>query len=140
MAERDDIEDILPLTPMQEMMLFQHELDRSRGDYWNLVEFELGGRLDPQRWRESWASVVARFPLLRTRFRRDGKGKALQIVLRADELDWHQLDSTATEAERRARELDSFRATLAEPPDLRHAAVAVVVTSSYNWLFMEFFV
>ena len=49
MANSDNIEDILPLTPMQEMMLFQHELDRARGDYWNLVELDLSGGLDPVR-------------------------------------------------------------------------------------------
>ena len=138
MAERDDIEDILPLTPMQEMMLFQHELDRSRGDYWNLVEFEFGGRLDPQRWRASWASGVSRFPLLRTRFRRDGKGKALQIVLRDDELDWHQLDLTAIDTERRSHELESFRATLGLPPDLRHDAplrLGLARTGESSWIF-----
>ncbi|WP_162794793.1 condensation domain-containing protein, partial [Nonomuraea lactucae] len=77
------IEDVYPLTPVQQGMLF-HTLEApedASGVYWaqELREFT-GRRLDADALREAWRIVVGRHPALRTSFAWEGVMEPLQIV------------------------------------------------------------
>ncbi|UFZ04832.1 non-ribosomal peptide synthase/polyketide synthase [Bradyrhizobium ontarionense] len=76
----DRIEDIYPLSPMQQGMLFHSLRDAGSGVYVNQVSVEIRG-LDVGRLRTAWQEVSARHPMLRTGFLwREPSGSPLQAV------------------------------------------------------------
>jgi amino acid adenylation domain-containing protein/non-ribosomal peptide synthase protein (TIGR01720 family) len=86
------IEDIYPLSPMQEGMLFHTLSDDGSNLYVNQISLPVKG-LDAERFRRAWEAVVQRQAILRTSFHwHDGLAKPLQIVQRQAPLDMHVLD------------------------------------------------
>ncbi len=76
----DRIEDVYPLSPMQQGMLFHSLRDAGSGVYVNQVSVEIRG-LDPQRLGKAWREVSARHQMLRTGFLwRELSGSPLQVV------------------------------------------------------------
>ena len=87
------IEDVYPLSPTQEGMLF-HTLEApGTGLYVNQFSVEVTG-LVPERLVDAWRTMVARHPVLRTGFLwQSGLPRPLQIVFKQAEvqavlLDW----------------------------------------------------
>ncbi|MGJ4925638.1 non-ribosomal peptide synthase/polyketide synthase [Bradyrhizobium sp. HKCCYLS2038] len=117
----DRIEDIYPLSPMQQGMLFHSLRDAGSGVYVNQISVEIHG-LDVARLRAAWQDVSARHPMLRTGFLwRELSGSPLQAVHRHVSIpfateDWRGevIDEprlSAALAAERAAEFD-----LAQPP------------------------
>ncbi|MBU2215843.1 MAG: amino acid adenylation domain-containing protein, partial [Gammaproteobacteria bacterium] len=76
------VEDIYPLTPMQQGLLFHHELDSAGEAYVNQVCLEIDG-LPLARFKAAWAAAVQRHPQLRSAFLRIGDSQqAVQLVQR----------------------------------------------------------
>ncbi|WP_267273291.1 non-ribosomal peptide synthase/polyketide synthase [Pseudomonas putida] len=122
------VEDVYPLSPMQQGMLFHSLYGQGNGDYINQMRVTVEG-LQVERFRAAWQASADAQPILRSRFAWEGDiGQPLQIVQRQvqvpfDYLDWHaeaepgaRLDALA-EAER-ARGFD-----LREAPLLRMTVV-----------------
>ncbi|MET0675626.1 MAG: amino acid adenylation domain-containing protein, partial [Bradyrhizobium sp.] len=77
-----DIEDIYPLSPMQQGMLFHALRDTETGSYVSQVAVDLSGP-DVDRLRSAWQAVTARHEVLRTGFIwRELSGAAQQVVYR----------------------------------------------------------
>jgi amino acid adenylation domain-containing protein/thioester reductase-like protein len=96
-AEQPDIEDIYPLTPMQEGMLFHSLLNPGSGVYVMQDRFLLEGALDLPAFREAWRTVVDEQVILRTAYLWDADTRPHQVVRRRIELpldyyDWRDLD------------------------------------------------
>jgi amino acid adenylation domain-containing protein len=94
----DEIEDIYPLAPIQEGMLF-HTLEApGNGLYVTQLNVSVEG-LDPERLVQAWRTMIARHPVLRTGFLwQAGLARPLQAVFRqADaaviQMDWRGLDN-----------------------------------------------
>ncbi|WP_448032947.1 non-ribosomal peptide synthase/polyketide synthase [Bradyrhizobium liaoningense] len=86
------IEDVYPLSPMQQGMLFHSLRDAGSGIYVNQVSVEIRG-LDPERLRRAWREVSARHQMLRTGFLwRELSGSPLQIVHRDTIVPFEQDD------------------------------------------------
>ncbi|MFB6849850.1 amino acid adenylation domain-containing protein [Streptomyces sp. NPDC056373] len=126
------IADILPLSPLQEGLLFHALYDDEKAPdlYATQQVLELTGPVDPAAVRAAGQALLDRHPNLRACFRRRDTGRALQIVPTDVELPWAEDDlSTLGEAERDKeweRLLDEERARrfdLAKPPLLRHLLV-----------------
>ncbi len=101
-----ELEDVYPLTAMQQAMLLQAEL--SPGSYFEQFVYPLRGGLDAALFRRAWERVVARHAVLRTAFVRDGLAEPLQAVLRRAALPFEAVDRRGVpQAERRA-ELDAL--------------------------------
>ncbi|UWF47514.1 non-ribosomal peptide synthase/polyketide synthase [Pseudomonas sp. N3-W] len=90
-----DIEDIYPLSPMQEGMLFHTLSDNGSSLYVQQVSLPVKG-LDVERFRGAWDFIIERQAILRTSFHwQDGLAKPLQIVqhraaLQMQVLDWRE--------------------------------------------------
>ncbi|MBB4926159.1 non-ribosomal peptide synthetase [Kitasatospora kifunensis] len=99
------IEDILPVTPVQEGLLFHALYDQNAADvYTAQFVFELHGPLDGAALRAAAQAVVRRHPALRSAFRQRATGQWVQVVAAQAPLLWRELDlSTLPEAERSAR-------------------------------------
>ncbi|MBV9774988.1 MAG: amino acid adenylation domain-containing protein, partial [Gemmatimonadetes bacterium] len=122
------VEDVYPLTPMQEGMLFHTLLEPEGGAYVGQFGFDLVGELDVDAFERAWRATVDRHAMLRTGFAWEGLDSPLQIVRRDVPLsiergDWRGLSSGERE-ERRVAYLRADRArgfTLARGPLLRLA-------------------
>ncbi|TBU72204.1 non-ribosomal peptide synthetase [Phytopseudomonas daroniae] len=94
-----DIEDIYPLSPMQEGMLFHTLIDKDAGDYINQLRVDIKG-LDVTRFRQAWQKTIARHEVLRanflTEFDRPVQVIRKQIDLPFTVLDWRQQDGLET--------------------------------------------
>ncbi|WP_338460410.1 non-ribosomal peptide synthase/polyketide synthase [Azotobacter vinelandii DJ] len=86
-----EIEDIYPLSPMQQGMLFHSLLEGEAGHYINQMRVDVEG-LDVARFRAAWQAVVDRHEVLRASFV-EVDGRPLQVIRRqvsmpCVELDW----------------------------------------------------
>ncbi|MDE5457022.1 amino acid adenylation domain-containing protein [Bradyrhizobium sp. CSA112] len=115
------IEDIYPLSPMQQGMLFHSLRDAGSGVYVNQVSVEIRG-LDAERFGRAWREVSARHQMLRTGFLwRELAGSPLQAVYRDGAAPFEQEDwrGQAIDDERIAVALAGERAAefdLSTPP------------------------
>ncbi len=85
-----EVEDLYPLSPLQEGMLF-HSLDDSDGVYVRRWSFTLEGDLDPEAFRAACQRVVDRHPILRTAFLWRDLREPLQAVMRRVEVPFIEI-------------------------------------------------
>ncbi|MFE6104394.1 non-ribosomal peptide synthase/polyketide synthase [Streptomyces laurentii] len=122
------LEGVLPLSPLQEGLLFHSLLDDGEGPdvYAVQLAVDLEGPLDAARLKDAMAALLRRHANLRAGFRSVRSGKPVQFLLREVELPWREADLTHLPAEEREAELgrlaDQDRAErfdLAAPPLIR---------------------
>ncbi len=87
-----DVEDVYPLSPMQEGMLYHTRHSPESGLYFQQGRFELEGTLDPAALRRAWERVLERHGALRTRFCLEGLPLPVQVVERGVSLPWAEED------------------------------------------------
>ncbi|WP_069758816.1 non-ribosomal peptide synthetase [Streptomyces sp. LUP47B] len=83
--------DVLPLTPLQEGLLFHavYEHERDAADvYLVQLVLDLEGPVDPGRLRAAWQALLDRHPNLRAAFRRRKGGAPVQVVPHRATLPW----------------------------------------------------
>ncbi|ARM85262.1 non-ribosomal peptide synthetase [Marinobacter salarius] len=99
-----NIEDILPLAPMQEGILLHSLLEQGSGIYLMQDQYEVRSEVDFEAFRAAWHAVVQRHPMLRTAFHGLDGGTQHQIVYRdvpspAQLIDLSHLERADAEAE-----------------------------------------
>ncbi|WP_344318171.1 amino acid adenylation domain-containing protein, partial [Streptomyces javensis] len=127
--DKRELEDVLPLTAVQEGLLFHAVYDDAAPDvYLVQLSFELEGPAAPARFRRAAEALVRRHPPLRAGFLHHGLSQPVQFVPREVPLRWHEADlRELDEAERRdevQRWLVEDRGTrfdLTRPPLIRFA-------------------
>ena len=77
---RTVIDDIYPLSPMQQGMLFHALYEPHAGADIVQLRYTLRGRLDAVALERAWQSAVDRQPVLRTAFRWQRLQRPLQVV------------------------------------------------------------
>ncbi|MEU6990938.1 amino acid adenylation domain-containing protein [Streptomyces sp. NPDC046465] len=125
------LEDILPLSPMQEGLLFHSRYEQDGADVYAVQHvFDVAGALDAARLRAAVRALVQRHPNLRAGFRQVDSGQTVQLIPRHVDVPWEEFDLSplpAAEAEaelvRLAAKEHGRRFDLAEPPLLRFALV-----------------
>ncbi|MCJ8205209.1 non-ribosomal peptide synthase/polyketide synthase [Pseudomonas sp. RGM2987] len=86
------VDDVYPLSPMQQGMLFHSLLGQGAGDYINQMRLDAEG-LDPQRFRAAWQAVVDAHDILRSGFVWQGDlEQPLQVVQRQVDVPFRLLD------------------------------------------------
>ncbi|HEX2091425.1 MAG TPA: amino acid adenylation domain-containing protein [Longimicrobiaceae bacterium] len=97
------IEDVYPLTPMQEGMLFHTLLAPEGGAYVGQFSYDLVGELDEEALERAWRGAVRRHAVMRTGFAWDGADRPFQVVRREAGMavrreDWRGLSRADQEA------------------------------------------
>ncbi|SNT56748.1 non-ribosomal peptide synthase domain TIGR01720/amino acid adenylation domain-containing protein, partial [Pseudomonas delhiensis] len=118
------VEDIYPLSPMQQGMLFHSLYEQGSGDYINQMRMDIQG-LDPERFRLAWQAALDRHDSLRSLFiwpeQRDAP---LQVVRQGVKLpfqvhDWRNDPALQNAVDLLAEEERSHGFDLQAPPLLR---------------------
>ncbi|MCF8985899.1 amino acid adenylation domain-containing protein [Pseudomonas syringae] len=87
------IEDLYPLAPMQQGMLFHTLFEQEAGNYINQMRIEVSG-LDVPRFRAAWQATLDAHEVLRSAFISHLQ-PALQVVLRDVRMPFFELDARA---------------------------------------------
>jgi amino acid adenylation domain-containing protein len=90
------IEDILPLSPMQQGMLFHSLLDEKSGIYFEQLSTKIEGEFDVRAFQRAWQEVINRNSMLRTSFIWEDVDEPLQVIHKSVETpfrieDWTHL-------------------------------------------------
>lgn len=107
-GDSDSVEDLYPLTPVQEGILYHGLLAPDSGVYINQRSCTLRTPLDVARMRQAWNRVAARHEPLRTRFVWDGLPRPLQVVCRHIEVPFEEDDFSALGANDREAALANY--------------------------------
>ncbi|WP_442936423.1 non-ribosomal peptide synthase/polyketide synthase [Nostoc sp.] len=107
-TNRQNIEDIYPLSPMQEGMLFESLYAPDSGVYFEQITCILTGNLDVKTFEQAWQQVVARHPVFRTAFLWESLSQPVQVVYRqvnvtVETYDWRELS-----AQEQQQQLETF--------------------------------
>ena len=90
-TRRDLVEDIYPLSPLQEGLLFHTLYTPNLRFYFQQLRYTFRGEVDRDALREAWRLVVERHQPLRTGFLWERRDRPLQIVHRRVEIPWEEL-------------------------------------------------
>jgi len=143
------IEDVYPLSPMQQGILFHSLYAPETAVYFEQLSCELQGDLDVAAFAQAWRRAVARHSILRTAFVWEEMERPLQVVYRhvelpVEEFDWRgrtpaeqRRDLAAFLTEDRRRGFDLSRAPLMRLALIRLADGARQLVWSHHHLLLD---
>ncbi|MGX1567697.1 condensation domain-containing protein, partial [Streptomyces sp. NPDC055509] len=104
-AENVVVEDVLPLSPLQEGLLFHTLFDEDTADVYNTQQVvDLAGALDVEVLRRSAETLIDRHASLRASFRQGSGGELVQVIAGSVTVPWRELDLIDhTEVDQRER-------------------------------------
>jgi len=92
MEEERELEDVYPLSAIQQGLLFHSLYEPESGVYFNQIVFRLEEKLEVEAFKEAWRRLIERHAILRTGFRWKRQGRPLQVVVRKVETPWREED------------------------------------------------
>ncbi|MCZ9342349.1 condensation domain-containing protein, partial [Streptomyces sp. TRM76130] len=96
---RARVEDVWPLSPLQEGLLFHASFDgRGTDVYQGQRCLDVLGPLDADVLRASWEALLTRHAALRASFRKRASGESVQVIAREVTLPWQRADISALPA------------------------------------------
>ncbi|HWG98304.1 MAG TPA: amino acid adenylation domain-containing protein, partial [Pilimelia sp.] len=102
-----DLVDVLPLSPLQQGLLFHSLATDGAVDVYTLQQVvDLAGPLDPARLRAAARGLLRRHPNLRATFHTEGLPQPVQVIPAEAELPWAEADVSHLDGERRDAEAD----------------------------------
>ncbi|MDL2082189.1 amino acid adenylation domain-containing protein [Streptomyces sp. GXMU-J15] len=127
--EQSEVSDILPLSSLQEGLLFHAVYDEQGTDVYVVqLALELEGRVDARRLRSAGRALLRRYPNLSAGFVTRGTGQPVQVIPAEVQLPWHEVDLRAFTDDDRSARLDDVvaaetarRFDMKQPPLLRFA-------------------
>ena len=144
------IEDILPLSPLQEGLLF-HALYDARGPdiYTAQIVLGLEGQLNSAALEASVHALVRRHASLRAGFRHENLNRPVQIIVLGDAPPWRSIDLSLLDAAERRQRCEELlaqdraeRFDLAAPPLMRCVLIRLAAQEhrlvlTYHHLLMD---
>jgi amino acid adenylation domain-containing protein/non-ribosomal peptide synthase protein (TIGR01720 family) len=142
-------QDIYPLSPMQQGMLFHALLEPTVGMYFEQLTWTFRAPLEVEVFQRALRRLVERHALLRTSLSWEGLAEPLQVVHARAELPLRELDWRGVPPEEQRTRLESFLAgdraagfELARPPLMRMALIrlderATHMVWSYHHLLLD---
>ncbi len=141
--EGNEIEDLYPLSPLQQGLLFHTLYTPHAGTYMVQRALQFTGALDAPLLIQCWQDTVKRHAILRTAFVWEGLEEPLQVVHRTSTLAVQELDwSEVPEQEQRASLEQLLRAERVRDFDLARPTLLrlfLIRLSEQRWYFVENF-
>jgi amino acid adenylation domain-containing protein/non-ribosomal peptide synthase protein (TIGR01720 family)/FkbM family methyltransferase len=136
------IEDVYPLTPLQEGIFFHSRLAPGTGVYVGQLTCTLPADLDFRRLRQAWERLVERHGVLRTAFLWEGLEEPRQAVRRSCALPWEELDWRGLPEDEQQRRFEALRhrdrhapLRLDEAPLMRFSLIRLDHEPGFIWTF-----
>jgi len=108
--ERNSIQDVYSLSPMQEGMLFHWLSDQSSPMYFEQMTFAIEGKVDLTLFENSLKNIIEKYDVLRTVFVYERLKKPVQVVLKAVEAQIYFENIEGMEEAQRAVFLEEYKA------------------------------
>ncbi|MCF4989215.1 amino acid adenylation domain-containing protein, partial [Pseudomonas gessardii] len=102
------IEDVYPLTPMQEGLLLHTLLEPGTGLYYMQDRYRIHSELNPERFALAWKAVIARHEALRASFCWNVGEAMLQVIHKPGSTPIEYLDWTGTPTEQQEPRLQAL--------------------------------
>ncbi|MFQ4145495.1 amino acid adenylation domain-containing protein [Chlorogloeopsis sp. ULAP02] len=110
-SKNQNVEDVYPLSPMQQGMLFHSVFAPASGVYIGQSTYELHGNLDIFALELSWQQVIERHSILRTAFVWANLEKPIQVVGRSVKLPLLKHDWRGLSVSQQQQQLETFMQT-----------------------------
>jgi len=102
------IEDLYPLTPMQQHMLF-HRLHRPESGLYTIhITDPVNTNVDALAFEQAWQHLLDRHPVLRTSFVWEGLDEPLQVVRKHTDVPLHQQDLRGLSQDDQEERLEAY--------------------------------
>jgi NRPS condensation-like uncharacterized protein len=108
MDNRKNIEDIYPLSPTQQGILFHTLYTPKSGVYVAQISCTFSNALDVSLLKKAWQLVIERHPALRTSFHWERRDQPFQVVYRSVNLPWEQYDWRGVSSTEQQELLENF--------------------------------
>jgi amino acid adenylation domain-containing protein/non-ribosomal peptide synthase protein (TIGR01720 family) len=102
------VDDLYPLSPMQEGMLFHTLYEPEAGLYFDQLLFTIEGTFNVAAWQQAWQQVTERHAVLRTACVWDGLKKPLQLVFSKVQVPWIKQDWRGLNKSQQQEQLTTF--------------------------------
>lgn len=109
MLKKENIEDIYPLSPIQEGLFFHWLYDQQDSAYFFQLSYRIKGSYKVEVVETALEKLVARYDVLRTVFINKSSARPIQVVLKKRDVDFHYEDITHLKDQ--ASHLKTFRET-----------------------------
>ncbi|HLP59158.1 MAG TPA: amino acid adenylation domain-containing protein, partial [Candidatus Deferrimicrobium sp.] len=107
--DRNNIEEILALTPVQEGMLFHYLKEPDSDYYFEQLCLDIAGAIDTGLFEKAWDFVIDTNEILRTVFRWEKIKNPSQVILKKQPLQWSFYDFADMEPDERAQRLEDIK-------------------------------
>lgn len=143
-SEIPDLEDVYPLTVMQERMLYQHLTAPQPGlyltDHLYLIK---GEEFNPSAFVRAWKHVINHYPVLRTSYIWKSLKEPLQVVHKQTDVDFDQKDwrgiSPDMQKEQLKKHLEDIRRRGFELDRAPHTYLALIRVADDSFYFIHTF-
>ncbi len=136
-AKFPNLQDIYPLSPMQEGMLFHTVYSPEDGVYFEQFTGKIAGLKDVAAFNLAWQTVVERHPVLRSAFVWSGQKQAMQIVNKSVEFGIIENDWRHLSPELQAHQLNTYLTTTRKQGFVLEQAplmsFAIMRLDDYTW-------
>ena len=109
-GNKHNIDNVYPLSPLQQGILFETLLAPESGLYFGQFCYKLAGDLQTPSLQEAWRRILDRHCVLRSLFVWQDKSKPLQVVRQHVELPWRCEDWRAFSAAQQRAKFEAFLA------------------------------
>src|SRR5437016_10987706 len=103
-----NVEDIYPLTALQEGMIFHTLYAPETGAYVVHISSRIEGDLNVAAFKRAWQKIVERHPILRTAYFWENVDKPLQVIRSEVALNWCEPDWHALPGEQQEEQLQNY--------------------------------
>src|ERR1051325_1674699 len=107
-APLDNLEDLYPLSPLQQGMLFHTLESPESGVYFEQSVFTIQGPLDVVAFERAWQTVINRHSILRSAFLWQNLDNPVQAVFRRIDIAMEKQDWRSSPAEVQAQLLEEY--------------------------------
>jgi non-ribosomal peptide synthetase component F/acyl carrier protein len=109
-AKLKNVEDIYPMSPMQQGILFHSLFEQGTGLYFLGMGCRIEGPLDVPAFRRAWEEVIRRHATLRSSLVWEGLNRPRQVVRKTVELPWHEEDWRSSSTDEQKKNWETFLA------------------------------
>ncbi|MFP4099127.1 amino acid adenylation domain-containing protein [Coleofasciculus sp.] len=103
-----NVEDIYPLSPMQQGILFHTLYAPKSGMYCEQFHFTIHGNLNISAFKQAWQQLIERHQVLRTFFIWEEVKEPVQVVQKQTRLPWEQYDWRGLATVEKQKRLEDF--------------------------------